>query len=140
MRLSRVEGSAVAEHVWGAGHHPDWDGVQCLDQDQHWYTRRIKEAIHIHLQQHNINRDNGLDIPGFWLPTIRQHNRCNTPDGTTGTQRSRAEDMPRRTHGVKRTMPAEVTRPTSAKHGTRDTEDAVQWDITDTAASSSSVA
>ena len=39
----------------------------------HWYTRRVKEAIQIRLHPNNINRDNGIDIPEEWLPTIRRH-------------------------------------------------------------------
>ena len=68
VRLSRVDGSAVAEHAWGAGHRPNWNGVRCIDHEPHWYTRRIKEAIHIRLRANNVNQDNGVDIPGFWLP------------------------------------------------------------------------
>ena len=112
VRLSRVDSSAVAEHTWGAGHPPNWDGVQCVDQDQHWYTRRVKEAIHIRLNGHNINRDSGIDIPGFWLPTIRQHNHR-----STGAQRSRTEDTPPHARGVERATPAAGTRTTSAIHG-----------------------
>ena len=49
--------------------------VKFIDRDPHWYTRRIKEAIHIRLHPDNINRDNGLEIPEAWMPTIKQHNR-----------------------------------------------------------------
>ena len=112
MRLSRVESSAVAEHTRGAGHHPNWDGMQCVDQDQHWYTRRVKEAIHICLNRHNINRDSGMDIPGFGLPTNRQHNHR-----STGAQRSHTEDTPPHARGVERATHAEIIRTTSALHG-----------------------
>ncbi|XP_022104630.1 uncharacterized protein LOC110986762 [Acanthaster planci] len=80
MRLSCVDSSAVAKHTWGVGHHHNWDGVQCVDHDQHWYTRHIKEAIHIRLNQHSINRDSGINIPWFWLPSIRQNNHRSTTE------------------------------------------------------------
>ena len=130
VRLFRVDSSAVAEHNWGAGHHPNWDGVHFVDQDKHWYTRRVKEAIHIRLNGHNINRDRGMDIPGFWLPTNRQHNHR-----STGAQRSHTEDTPPHAHGVERATPAEVTRTTSAIHSGGHAEDAVQRYIADSAAS-----
>ena len=33
-----------------------------IDRDNHWYTRKVKEAIHIlRLNHNNINRDNGVN-------------------------------------------------------------------------------
>ena len=104
VRLGRVDGSAVAEHALEAGHHPNWDDVQCVDREQHWYTRRIKEAIHIRLQRNNVNRDSGVDIPGFWLPTIRHHDRPG-PRGATEENRR-----------VTRLMPAARYAPDSGGH------------------------
>ena len=45
-----------------------------IDRDPHWYTRRVKEAIHIRLHPNNINRDSGIEIPEAWIPTIKKHN------------------------------------------------------------------
>ena len=73
VRLRRTDNSAVAEHAWDNQHQPDWDGVQCLSQERHWYTRRVKEAINIRLNPNNFNRDNGIDIPKCWIRTIRRH-------------------------------------------------------------------
>ncbi|XP_030849793.1 uncharacterized protein LOC115927720 [Strongylocentrotus purpuratus] len=73
VRLRRTDNSAVAEHAWDNQHQPDWDGVQCLSQERHWYTRRVKEAINIRLNPNNFNKDNGIDIPEFWMRTIRRH-------------------------------------------------------------------
>ncbi|XP_041483471.1 uncharacterized protein LOC121430261 [Lytechinus variegatus] len=69
----RIDSSAVAEHAWNADHPPNWDEVSCIARDKHWYTRRVKEAIQIRLHPNNVNRDNGIDIPEEWLPTIRRH-------------------------------------------------------------------
>jgi hypothetical protein len=35
VRLGHVDGSAVAEHTFEAGHHPNWDNVQGLNWEQH---------------------------------------------------------------------------------------------------------
>ena len=48
-----------------------WNEVKFNDRDPHWYTRRVKEAIHIRLHPNNINRDNGIDIPEAWILTVK---------------------------------------------------------------------
>ena len=45
-------------------------------------TRRVKEAIQIRLHSNNINRDNGIEIPEAWMPTIRKHNSGSTTKRT----------------------------------------------------------
>jgi len=56
------------------GHYPLWDKEMFIDRDPHWYTRGVKEAIHIRLHPHNIDRDSGIEIPEAWRPTIKKHN------------------------------------------------------------------
>ena len=53
---------------------PLWEKVNVVNRDPHCYTRRVKEAIHIRLHPNNINRDDGIEIPEAWMPTIKQHN------------------------------------------------------------------
>ena len=45
--------------------------VKFIDRDPFYYTRRVKEAIHIGLHPNNINRDSGIEIPEAWMPTIK---------------------------------------------------------------------
>ena len=47
-----------------------------------WYSRRVKEAIHIRLYPNNINRDSGIEIPEAWMPTVRQHDNRYPPKRT----------------------------------------------------------
>jgi len=76
--------SAVSERVYSSGHYPLWVEVKFMDRDPHWYTRRVKEAIHIRLHPRNINRDSGIEIPEAWMPTIKKHNNGKaTKKGTT---------------------------------------------------------
>ncbi|KAL9984598.1 hypothetical protein ACROYT_G006910 [Oculina patagonica] len=94
IRLARIQTSAVAEHTNNTGHYPLWNKVKFIDRDPHWYKRRVKEVIHIRLHPNNINRDNGIEIPEAWMPTIKKkkkkkHNnrrtvRQRTAKGTTG--------------------------------------------------------
>ena len=48
--LARTQTSAVSEHANKTGHFPIWNEVKFIDHDPHWYTRRVKEAIHIRLR------------------------------------------------------------------------------------------
>ncbi|KAL9977406.1 hypothetical protein ACROYT_G014803 [Oculina patagonica] len=88
IRLARTQTSAVAEHTNNTGHYPLWNKVKFIDRDSHWYTSRVKEAIHIRLHLNNINRDSGIEIPEAWMPTIKKHNnrrtvRLRTAEGAT---------------------------------------------------------
>ena len=78
------------------GHLPIWKEVKFIDRDPHWYTRRVKEAIHIRLHPNNINRDSGIEIPEAWIPTIRKHNSRPTTkrtcEGTTSNRWNNNED------------------------------------------------
>ena len=51
-RLSSVD---VSEHAHNTGHKPLWNKVKFIDRDPYYYTRRVKEAIHIRLYPDNIN-------------------------------------------------------------------------------------
>ena len=72
--LARTETSADSEHAHNTGHKPLWNEVKFIDRDPYYYTRRVKEAIHIRLHPNNINRDSGIEIPDAWMPTIKKHN------------------------------------------------------------------
>ena len=70
-QFARTQTSAVSEHANETGHIPIWSKVKFIDRDPHWYTRRVKEAIHIRFHPCNINRDSGIEIPEAWIPTIQ---------------------------------------------------------------------
>ena len=72
IRFARTETSAVSEHAHNTGHKPLRNEVKFIDRDPHYYTRRVKEAIHIRLHPDNINRDSGIEIPEAWMPTIKK--------------------------------------------------------------------
>ena len=95
IRLARTQTSSVSEHAHKTGHYPLWNEVKFIDQDPHWYTQRVKEAIHVRLHPDNINRDGGIEIPEAWMPTIKKHNRKTVQqritEGTTSRQNS--EDL-----------------------------------------------
>ena len=55
-----------------------YNEVKFIDRDPHWYTRRVKETIHIRLHPNNINMDSGIEILEAWMPTIKKHNNKRT--------------------------------------------------------------
>ena len=96
IRLARTQTSAVLEHANEAGHLPIWKEVKFIDRDPHWYTRRVKEAIHIRLHPNNINRDSEIEILEAWIPTIKKYNSRSTTkrtcEGTTSNSRNKNKD------------------------------------------------
>ena len=75
IRLARSQTSAVSEQAHKTCHYPLWNEVKFIDRDSHWYTRRVKEAMHIRLHPNNINRDSGIEILEAWILTIKTHKR-----------------------------------------------------------------
>ena len=75
IRLARTQNSAVSEHGNGTGHKPLWNEIKFIDRNNHWYTRKVKEARD---NPNDINRDNEAEIPEAWMPTKRKHQsqRC----------------------------------------------------------------
>ena len=94
IRLARTQTSAVSEHAYETGHYPLWNEVKFIEGDSHWYTRRVKEAIHIRLHPNNINRDSRIEIPKAWMPMIKKHNRGVVQQHTAeeATSRRNSED------------------------------------------------
>ena len=94
IRFTGTQTSAVSEHANETGHIPIWSKIKFIDLDPYWYTRRVKEAIHIRLHPNNINRDSGIDIPEAWIPTIKQQNSrfMRTYEETPSNDRNNNED------------------------------------------------
>ena len=94
IRYARTQTSAVSEHANKTGHIPIWSVVKFIDRDPHWYTRRVKEVIHVRLHPNNFNRDSGIEIPEAWIPTIKQHNSRSkrTYEGTPFNKRNNNEN------------------------------------------------
>ena len=49
IRLARTQNSAVSEHANGTGYKPLWNETKFIDRGSHWYTKKVKEAIHMRL-------------------------------------------------------------------------------------------
>ena len=73
------------------GHSPLWNEVKFIDRDPHWYTRRVKEAIHIRLHPNNINRDSGESgsMDAHDQETQQQQNRTTADRRRNNTPKQR---------------------------------------------------
>ena len=82
IRLTHSQTSTVSEHDHNTGHQLLWNEIKFIDRVPHYYTPKVKGAIHIRLRSDNINRDGGVEIPEAWMPTIRKkHNRRAVQNG-----------------------------------------------------------
>ena len=71
IRLTRTVTSAVSEYAHNTGYKPLWNEVNFIDRNPYYYMCKVKEAIHVRIHPDNINRDNGIEIPEAWMPTIK---------------------------------------------------------------------
>lgn len=66
----RFDMSAAADHALNKAHHLDWEKVEIIDQEKRLMNRRVKEALWIHAEKNNMNRDKGLEIDPMWFSLI----------------------------------------------------------------------
>ena len=50
----------------------DWDAAKVRCTEQHYWKRKVREAIHISQQRNTSNLDCGLQINPVWLPLIQK--------------------------------------------------------------------
>ena len=72
--MAQFSGFPVLKDARNTGHKPLWNEIKFIDRDPYYYTRRVKEAIHIRLNPDNINWESGKEIPEAWMPTIKKQN------------------------------------------------------------------
>jgi hypothetical protein len=73
MRHNRLEHpykSAVAQHSINTGHSIDFSGTHVFDRTSNYMECLVKEAIGIHLNNTNFNRDAGPMLNRAWHPMI----------------------------------------------------------------------
>ncbi len=58
--------SALSEHQIDSRHHIDWDSTRIIDRETEYFSRKVREAIHIRRQRPEMNRDGGLELPHIY--------------------------------------------------------------------------
>jgi hypothetical protein len=71
IKNERIRTSALAEHSLKTRHHICLEDTKILAKENHFFKRRVREAIEIRKHPSNLNRDNGLELSENWLPLIR---------------------------------------------------------------------
>ena len=66
--------SAIAEHQWDQQHQVNWEGIRVLDRASRPVQLRVKETLYIHKTPTNnrLNRDEGYELPGCWIATVKK--------------------------------------------------------------------
>ena len=72
IKNERIRTSALAEHSLKTRHHICLEYTKILAKENHFFKRRVREAIEIRKHPSNLNRDNGLELSENWLPLIRK--------------------------------------------------------------------
>jgi len=62
--------SALAEHFLDTGHKICFDQTSVVSKSQHYFPRKIREAIEIKKHPQNLNRDDGYQLSSIWKPVL----------------------------------------------------------------------
>ena len=103
-RKGTLAKSAVAEHAWKDHHHGSHQmgGDHSVDMARHPRELLLKEAIHIQMTpaEERLNRDTGIELPGWWVAALKRQEDSTNRAGPTPTDRLRTNGG-RRGCGVK---------------------------------------
>ena len=64
--------NGIAVHAWDNDHRPDWDAAETMENEPHYWKRRILETIWIKKTSQNTNFDCGLTLSKTWTQFIRK--------------------------------------------------------------------
>ena len=63
--------SGLAEHAIATGHTVDLDATEMVKIEPNYWPRLITEAVTIHCNPYNMNRDDAYKISNMWGPILR---------------------------------------------------------------------
>ena len=65
--------NGIAVHVQKHDHRVNWEAAKVIDQEQRYWPRRIREALHIAKKEGlSTNLDCGLNIDSIWTPFLNR--------------------------------------------------------------------
>ena len=64
--------NGLAAHAWNNDHQVDWEMAKVRLQEQHYWKRKVLEAIHIQKEERTSNLDIGLNINSIWTPILHK--------------------------------------------------------------------
>jgi hypothetical protein len=77
IKNEHIRSFTLVEHSLKTKHHVHLEDTKFLAKEEHFFKRRIREAIEICKHPRNLNKDNGLDLSENWLPLIHNNKRKN---------------------------------------------------------------
>ena len=91
--------SAIAEHQWDQQHQVNWEDTRVLDRASRPVQLRVKEALYIQKTPTNnrLNRDEGYELPGCWIATVKKLGGGVSPSRASANRVSAWTSAPRRT-------------------------------------------
>ena len=66
------QNNGIAVHAWDNNHQPDWDAAESMENEPHYWKRRVLEAIWTKKTPQNANLDCGLTVSGTWTQFIHK--------------------------------------------------------------------
>ena len=64
--------NGIAAHACQQHHEVNWDAAKVHCREQHYWKRKVLEAIHIWQQPNTSNLDCGFQINPVWLPHLKK--------------------------------------------------------------------
>ena len=83
-RLNQPSKSAIAEHSLECQEAVHFDETRVLATNRHFQCRKIREAIEIHKNSHNFNRDEGVRLSNVWKLALQKHKQAQNPLSAVG--------------------------------------------------------
>ena len=72
IKHERLRTSALAEHSSKTKHQVRLEDAKIIAREDHYYRRKVREALEIKKHPKNLNRDGGYEISDSWRPLLRQ--------------------------------------------------------------------
>ena len=75
IKNERIRTSALAEHSLKTKHQLFQEDTKILAKEDHYFKRKLREALEIRKHPSNLNRDGSVEVITSWLPPFLNHNR-----------------------------------------------------------------
>ena len=72
IKHERLRTSALAERSSKTKHQVCLEDAKIIAREDHYYRRKVREALEIKKHPKNLNRDGGYEISDSWRPLLRQ--------------------------------------------------------------------
>ena len=75
---NRVTNLALANHSHKTTHLICMGEAKLIAKEEHYFKRKVREAIDIVKNSHTLNKDDGWKLSNTWMPILNQLKHINT--------------------------------------------------------------